>query len=323
MVKAAPMNAYRLFATLAERQFGVASTAQARLTGITDDQATYLVRSGRLRRPARNVLAVAGSPHTWRQAVIVAVLSAGSPGTYASHATAAYLWQMLGTRPDRIEVVMHRGDRSLQKVTVHESGDLTEADTTTVGPIPVTNPVRTIVDLGASARHLVPRALDAGLRKRLFSLQDVAALVGRVGRKGRRGVGVIRPLIEERLVWNGIAESELEDLFRRVCQRFDLPQPQAQVEIRRPDGSFVCRTDFAYPDRMLRIELDSEAFHMDKTTFRKDRATQNVTELLGWKTLRYTWWDLVTRPEHVAVEVRAAIVFGSAAWPVAAHPVGV
>jgi len=254
------------------------------------------------------VLAVAGSPLTWHQSVMVAVLSAGSPGAYASHATAAYLWHMTEPRPERIEIVMHRWGRSIQKVTVHESKDLLDEDTTTIGPIPATTPARTIVDLGASARHLVPRALDAGLRKGLFSLHDVAALVGRVRKKGRRGVGVIRPLLEERLMWNGIAESELEDLFRRVCQRFGLPQPHAQVEIRRPDGSFICRTDFAYPQHHLRIELDSEAYHMDRTTFRRDRAVQNVTELLGWTTLRYTWWDLITRPESVADEVQLALL---------------
>ena len=301
------MSTYQRFAAIAESQFGVVSTTQARSVGFSDDQLVYLVRSGKLRRPSRSVLAVAGSPRSWHQGVMVAVLSAG-PAAFASHATAAYLWRMIGIRPKRIEIVMHRWNRSLQKVTVHESTDLVETDTTLLGSIPVTTPVRTVVDLGASARHLVPRALDAGLRNRLFTLEDMAALVGRVGRRGRRGVGVIRPLIEERLHWNGVAESELEDLFRRVCQRFELPQPQAQVDIRNLDGSFVCRTDFAYPDRLLRIELDSEAFHMDRTTFRKDRAVQNVTELLGWKTLRYTWWDLVTRPEHVADELRSAIL---------------
>lgn len=304
------MNGYRGLASLAERQFGVASTEQARSAGIHDHQLKHLVHTGRLRRPARNVVAIAGSPPTWHQSVMIATLSTG-PGSFASHATAAYLWRLIGSRPESIEVVTHRWHRSVQEFTVHESTDLTAADTTTVGPIPATTPVRTVIDLGASVPHLVPRALDAGLRTRLFTLEHVAALIARVGRRGRRGVGVIRPLVEERLMWHGLAESELEDLFRRVCQRFDLPQPHAQVEIRQPTGGFVCRTDFAYPEQRLRIELDSEAHHMDSTTFRKDRAVQNVTELLGWTTLRYTWWDLVTRPDAVADEIQLALLTGA------------
>ena len=311
MVHGVPMNEYHQLSALAERQFGVVSAEQARSMGMRNHQVKHLVKIGKLRRPARNVLAVAGSPPTWHQSVLTAVLSASSPGAYASHATAAHLWHMIGIRPERIEIVMRRWDRSVQECTVHESKDLIDADTTRAGSIPITTPVRTVVDLGASARHLVPRALDTGLRKGLFTLQDIAAFVGRVGKKGRRGVGVIRPLIEERLMWNGIAESELEDLFRRVCQRFDLPQPHAQVEIHRPDGSFVCRADFAYSDKHLRIELDSEAYHMDTTTFRKDRAVQNVTELLEWTTLRYTWWDLVTRPKGVADELQRALLTDS------------
>lgn len=301
------MSAYQRFAAIAEEQFGVTTTDQARAVGFDDDRVCYMVRTGRLLRPARNVLAVAGAPASWHRDVMVAVLSAG-PDAFVSHATAAYLWRMISARPDRIEIVMRRWLRSIQHVTVHESTDLTESDVTLLGSIPITTPVRTIVDLGATARRLVPRALDTGLRTRLFELHDVARLIGRVGRRGRRGVGVIRPLVEERLRWRGIADSEMEDLFRRVCERYTLPQPVAQVEIRDANGAFVCRTDFAYPERLLRIELDSEAFHMDTATFRKDRSVQNQTELLGWRTLRYTWWDLTVRPAHVAREIRQAVL---------------
>ena len=116
-------------------------------------------------------------------------------------------------------------------------------------------------------------------------------------------------MIEQRVRWDTATESELEDLFRKAWSRTGRPEPVAQFRIEDFIGSFICRADFAFPEAMLRIELDSEAYHMDRPTFRKDRSVQNRTELLGWRTLRYTWWDLTTRPGEVVREVSKALDF--------------
>lgn len=282
-------------------RYGVLSPADAALAGLTDSQLRRLVERGVLERRARGVLVAAASPRTWEQEVMVAVTAAG-PGALASHETAAALQGLVDRRPDRIEVVMARWDRARMPFTVHESTDLLPEDADAVGGIPVTSAVRTVVDLGASARWLVESALERGIRRELFTLADVARLVERVARRGRRGVGVIRPLVEERLHWDGLTESELEDLFRKAWGR-RRPQPIPQHVIVDEAGAFVCRADFAFPEQRVRVELDSEAFHMDRPTFRKDRAVQNRTEQLGWRTLRYTWWDLVGRPADVVAEV--------------------
>jgi hypothetical protein len=238
---------------------------------------------------------------------MVAVLTAG-PTALASHATAATLHGLLDRPLEKIEIVMPRWRRTQQPpFRVHESQDLLPIDRAVVDGIPATSPVRTVVDLGASAKWLVEKALERGIRQRLLTLVDVAEFVGRVARRGRRGVGVIRPLVEERLHWDGLTESELEDLFRRVWGSRS-PQLVPQYVIEDPRWGFVCRADFAFPAHRIRIELDSEAFHMDRPTFRKDRRVQNRTELLGWRTLRYTWWDLASRPEAVIDEVHTALL---------------
>ncbi len=202
---------------------------------------------------------------------------------------------------------MQRWQRSQQPpFRVHESKDLIPEDRVVVDGIPTTTPARTVVDLGASAKWLVEKALDRGLRLGHFTLVDVAAFVGRVGRRGRTGVGIIRPLIEERLGWSGATESDFEDLFRRVWGDRD-PQPVPQYVIEDRRWGFVCRADFAFPEERIRIELDSEAFHMERPTFQRDRRVQNRTELLGWRTFRYTWRDLMDRPHVVVAEIRAAL----------------
>lgn len=300
------MDNYRELAAIAERQHGVVSLDQARRVGFADRQVRSLVEAGRLVRPATGVFLVAGCPPSWKQAVMVAV-AAGGEAALASHQTAAYLWELVGFKPDRIEVVMPRWDRSQKGFVVHESLDLVAEDEDRVDGIPTTSATRTVVDLGATAPGLVEAALERGIRRGLFTVAEVARFVNRVGRRGRRGVGTIRPLIEQRLRWDAATESELEDLFRKVWSDLGRPEPVAQHRIEDPAGNFVCRADFAFPDARLRIELDSEAYHMDRPTFRKDRSVQNRTELLGWRTLRYTWWDLTSRPAEVIGQITGAL----------------
>lgn len=293
-------NRERRLATLAESQHGVFTCAQAAACGFSERMVERRAALGSYERLHPTVYAVAGAPRTWFMEVSAAVLSVNDYAA-ASHQTAAVLWGMTDRRPDRIDVVTRRWDRVRRPgIAVHESRDLLPQDRAVLDGIALTSPVRTIVDLGAEARPwLVESCLDAALRAELFDLQDVRRLIARVGRRGRRGVGTIRPLVEERLKWRGLTESELEDKFRRLIELSGLPQPIPQFQVRDSSGRFVCRADFAYPALRLLIELDSEAFHMDRSTFQRDRAKQNRALTLGWTTVRFTWEDVTKHPDQI------------------------
>lgn len=231
----------------------------------------------------------------------------GAPAA-ASHRSAAYLWGLLPSVGPRIHVVTRRWERRHRlDVRLHESLDLVPTDIVTVAGIPTTTAARTIVDLGAVEPWRVERALEAGIGSGAVTLQAVDRFMTRVARRGRRGVGVIRPLLAARSQWDGATESDLEDLFRAVLRRTGLPIGISQYRLSDVGGEFVARPDFTYPDQRLVIELDGERFHMDRMAFRNDRRRQNEIELLGWRVLRYTWWDLTTRADDVCSEVRAAL----------------
>ncbi len=163
------------------------------------------------------------------------------------------------------------------------------------------------MDLGASNKWIVERALEEGIRRSLLTLGDVEAFVARVSKRGRRGVGVIRPLLGARRRWDSAPESALEDRFRNLVAAAGLPTPQSQYVLRDNTGGFVCRTDFAHPAASLLIELDSEAHHLDRISFRRDRSKQNAATALGWTVLRYTWWDLIEEPLRVTAELQAVL----------------
>ena len=292
---------------LASGQQGVFARNEALAAGISRDQLSERVKKGQYSRIYPEVYAIAGAPKTVRQQLAGLVKSFPSLAAI-SHQTAAEMWGLTRRGIRTVEAVTTRWDRVHRPgIRVHESLDLIDRDVVILDGVPVTTPVRTVVDLGASHRWSVEAALEEGIRQGLFSLDEVNAFVRRVARRGRRGVGVIRPLLESRSRWDSATESALEDRFRGLIAAWGLPEPVLQHEIRSDDGRFVSRVDFAYPDIRLAIELDSEAHHMDRLTFRGDRRKQNEASVLGWTVLRYTWWDLHERVSQVQREIRAAL----------------
>lgn len=296
-----------LSAKAAERH-GVFSLRDTRELNIADSTVRDGVAAGRYRRLEPGVYAINGSPRSLQQLLSGVTLS--FPALAAvSHQTAAEVWGLTDRGVRVIDVVTTRWDRVHRSaVQVHESLDLIDEDVTHKDGLAVTTPVRTVVDLGASNRWLVESALEQGIRRGLFSLADIEAFVARVARRGRRGVGVIRPLLEARRHWDSSTESALEDEFKKLVTESGLPRPQFQFVLRDRWDSFVCRADFAYPDARILIELDSEAHHLDRMAFRRDRSKQNQAVVLGWTVLRYTWWDLVEDPGRVCSEINAALI---------------
>lgn len=294
-------------AALAAEQHGVFSVSQTTELGL--DPSTIRKRSalGVYDRLHRGVYAIGGSPESWRRETVGLVLAAAGLAA-ASHKTAAYLWGMSSIEPELGEIVTRRHRRIVRELPqVHESGDLEQRDIVVVDGIPTTTPVRTIVDLGASASsRFVEHCLDTGLRLHMFNVTDVQRFIDRVARSGRDGIGTIRPLIEDRVGWNTLTESHLEDLFRRVVSRTSLPLPVEQHRVFNGRRE-VCRADFAYPDHLIAIELDSEKWHMDPETFQRDRLKQNELQALGWRVYRFTWRQLQDNPASVISALLTAL----------------
>ena len=285
---------------MARDQYGVFTMAQATAVGLTDRAVRHRVARGVFERIHPGVFGYAGSEQSWHRDVVAAVFSAPDPAA-ASHQTAAYLWGMSSRRPAPIEIVAVRHQRvHRDQFMLHESKDLRQSDIHVVDGIPTTAPARTVVDLGASApSRFVETCLDTGLRKQLFTIWDVQRFIMRVARPGRTGVGTARPLVEERLTWQGITESDLEDLFRRVVATTPYPMPDPQHRLSEENGEFVGRFDFAYPTRLSIIECDSEGHHMDPVSFQRDREKQNRAQMLGWTVYRVTWRQLIDDPDSV------------------------
>jgi hypothetical protein len=298
-------------AALAERQHGLVTTQQAASVGVGPSSLRYRVRNGRWRPLGDGVYAIAGAPPSWEQAVMAAVLSC-RPWAAASHLTAAHLWGLVERRPDGIEVVVPRDRRRRRGMVVHQSKDLLPDHITRHRHIPVTTPARTFVDIGCEAgRRLTEDVLDESLRRGLFTLDEAGALITRLGRRGRNGVGVAREIVAGRLGLDAVGDSWLENRFLRIARAAGLPEPQPQFEVVH-SGRFICRVDFAWPDAdpLVTAELDSERHHLDRTTFRRDRQKDRALRQLGIVALRFTAWELRFEPDRVGADLAAFLVLG-------------
>lgn len=287
-----------IIAKLARDQLGLVTREQLIALGMSDHWIYHWIRRGFFEVVHPGVYRIAGSPPRWEQTLLAACLAAGGSAV-ASHRSAAALWGLDGDFRSEIDIAVPRLDKSRPKgVTVHRSTDLVDDHVTVRRGVPVTKPARTLVDLGAVARQSdVDRAVDDALAKELLSHEGLLVMLDEVGRKGRRGVGPLRVSLAGR---TDVSSTVMEAEFSRLIRRYGLPEPVYQFEIRDALGRFVARTDAAYPDLWLVIELDSVSTRAKRGALQYDVARQNRILECGYLPLRYTWADTVGTPERTA-----------------------
>lgn len=289
---------------LVRSQHGLVTTAQAvKVLGPSRKQ--RWVADRRLISVQPGVLRMAGSPETWHQQLMAASMSAGA---VVSHRAAAELWGLIQPAGYiEISVRPPQQPRLRPPAILHRILDLHPELAVPREGFRITDPTRTVIDLGlVLPTWSVRDALSRGLTTRLFSVPDVERLRDALGRRGRNGTGVMRELLEERLLTASMEESLLEKRFIDLLRLHNVAVPAFQHEVWH-GGRFVARIDAAYPERKLAIEVDGYSAHSSPDAFQRDRTRQNRLVALGWTVLRFTWADVVQRPTMVAQTVREAI----------------
>jgi very-short-patch-repair endonuclease len=263
--------------------------------GLTDDAVHRRLRSGRLIQAHPGVYLLPGAPETWRQQLFAGCRAAGRDAV-ASHRSAAALWRL--SDAGELEVTVRRSKGPTPRgVVVHRSRDLVPEHTTWRDGIPVTNPLRTMVDLGAVLRdHLVADALERGLVARLFTVAALEWVLADVAKPGRRGCGALRRLLDDRALGTARPDSVLEPRMARLLRSYGFPPAAFQHEV--PEAR--ARVDFAYPERRLAIEVDGYEVHGTARAMEADHDRHNRLVAAGWVVLRFTWHQVVRQPGSVA-----------------------
>ena len=273
-------------ADLAARQHGCATRGQLRALGLGEKAIDYRLRTGRLHRVYPGVYAIGHRRLHPVDRSMAAVLACG-PGAVLSHFSAASLWDFFRRWEQRFEVTIV-GDRRPKEIRVHHCR-LARADKTHHLGIPVTSPARTVLDCAPRLANPVRFVNDALHSPWLTESQLIEA-----SERHPRG-RLVQAIV---LGQPGVTRSELEDRFVVFCRHHGLPRPEinAIVDSREVDAFFRA-------ERVI-VELDSYAFHSDRSTFELDRRKDAEAAAKGLTTVRLTDERMGREPDQEAARLR-------------------
>ena len=275
---------------VAAAQYGLFTARQWKDAELSLRSLRRKAASGVVREIHPSVFAIAGVPTSVEQQVLAACLSVGG---VASHRCAAYLWGFRRFEAAKLEVLVNKGRTpSLSDVKLRRTGRLEAADIDSIKSIPVTSRARTLLDLCDAAPALVEGALNGALHRRQVTVRQLLAVLDRVGPQ-HPGRVRYRELVAPFAAGQRPTESELEDAFLElVIRRYNLPLPVRQHPVGR-------RTlDFAYPEIILGIEIESVRGHAAREDVHRNAAKSN--ELLEWWILRFAYDDIHLWPDETA-----------------------
>jgi very-short-patch-repair endonuclease len=289
---------------LAGRQWGVISRQQCRSCGLSDTAITYRQRHKGWRLVLPGVLLLPGFASCLAQKAMGAQLWGGDEAVVCD-LTAGALWQLTDVTSSRIHVYARKPKAPARSIIeVRRTIHLPRCDIEDRGPLRLTSPTRTLIDLAA---HLpesrLERALDRALLRGQTSLPRLRWRLDELARPGFHGIAAMKHLLDQKDPRNAPSESDLETLFNRCLRRHRLPAAKPQHVVREAGRPFP-RIDFVYLDLKLGIEVVGREGHAGPAAQGYDADRHNRLTNCGWTLLYFTWHDVTTRGHQVAATIR-------------------
>jgi hypothetical protein len=208
-----------------------------------------------------------------------------------SHRSAAALWQIAPELPGRIDVsVSRRTNLRRPCVRVHTRPSLPVADITIRHNIPVTTPIRTLIDVATELpENRLERAVNEADKYDLVDPETLRTALD--DHAGEPGVRPLRDLLDRHTFL--LSDSDLEQLFRPIAAAAGLPQPLSKQII---NGFEV---DFHFPDLGLVIETDGWRYHRTPSTQTKDAKRHQIHTASGLTPLRFSHYQVKYEPRYV------------------------
>jgi hypothetical protein len=295
---------------VADRQAGLIGRVQLLAIGVSASAVDRMLRRALLRRRHPGVYLFGHRAPAAHADEIAALLAVRRPGAVLSHVTAGVIWGVLN--PSGFAPTVHLtvpgggSNRRLHAVTVHRTARLQPGDVRRRYGLPITSPARTMLD---NAPDLSDRqlelALDQTIVHGLLTERERTALRARC--VGRPGCARLAALLDDVDRPTTLTRSEGEELFLALVRQAELPAPL----VNRFGGGR--ERDFRWPAERVLVEVDGWRFHRGPLAFDEDRRRDARATAAGWRTLRFTYRQLVEGPMAVIALLAQALARGATA----------
>lgn len=159
---------------------------------------------------------------------------------------------------------------------------------------------RTVIDLcTALDQDAISDLVADVIRKRKTDLRRLERALDsemRGATRCRRGTSELRWALRNRFA-GGVTDSVAEDLFLKLAKK-QFPEVVHHHTVRR-NKMHIAELDFAFVPEKLNIEIDGDQFHADPASVQRDKERDALLGEQGWHVVRFTYWQLVEKPEWV------------------------
>ena len=280
----------------ARKQHGAIARRQLLALGFSDKAIKHALRVGRLYPTEWRGVYALGRPELTKYGRWRAALLARGDHAVLSHSTAGALWRIWTPRDRTIHLsVPAVGQRrKLRGMTVHRR-TLPRRDITRERGIPVTTPIRTMIDLaGACDRRQAEALVNEADARGLVKADTLRARIDRAA--GQPGVPLLRDVLDRDTFV--LTESELERLFLPLAREAGLPKPLTQVVV---NG---WRVDFYWPDLNLVVEVDGLRYHRTAAQQARDVLRDQAHGATETEHARFTYHQVAHERAYVVRHLR-------------------
>lgn len=213
------------------------------------------------------------------------------PDAALSHRSAAALWGFAKEHPDYIDVSVRRRCKHRRPgLRVRGRPSLAPFETTTRRNIPLTQPVRTFLDLATVAG---PKTIERAINEAdKLDVIDADALRRALDDyPGQPGVRLLRAILDKHTF--RLSDDELELLFRPSAAAAGLPTPLTKQRVNEFE------VDFFWPDLGLVVETDGWRYHRTPAAQTRDALRFQRHTASGLTPLRFSHYQVKYEPRHV------------------------
>ncbi len=279
---------------------GLLTLADLRDAGLSDQGRRTRVADARLQLLPCGIYLLGGLPVTWKRRLHAAHLATGG---VISHMAAAAHWGFEGIGTGAVEVTVAYGRSArMPDGRTHRSRNLEAVDVVRSARFPVTRPERTLFDIATrTGPRRLARLFDDACRQGLVDKSFLRWRMEHLRRARHPGASTIRRLVD-RPGTDVVLDSWLERRAAEVIDDSDLPPGTWQVE-KSVDGK-DCRVDLSYEHVKLVVEFDGHGTHATREERQADDERMARLTLTGHCVVRFTYDDVVGRPEHVVQVIK-------------------